>query len=459
MAQNNTPLTFTVHREAPELILPAKPTPRELKPLSDIDDQEGLRFQSPFIHFYHKDPKMKNKNPANVIREALAKVLVFYYPFAGRLKEGPARKLMVDCSGQGVFFIEAEADVMLKQFGDALQPPFPCMEELLYAVPGSSGILDSPLLLIQVTRLLCGGFIFAIRINHTMSDTLGLLQFMTALSEMIHGASTPSTLPVWQRELLSARDPPCVTCNHHEYDEVIDTKGTVIETDDVVKQSFFFGPAEISALRKFVPIHLQSCSTFELLITCLWRCRTIALQPDPEDKMRLLCVINSRSKFNPPLPQGYYGNVFCFPAAISTARDLCCKPLAHALELVMMAKSNVTEEYMRSVADLMVIKGRPHYTIAQSYFVSDMTRIGLNKLDFGWGNAAYAGPSKGGAGDLPTGGSYYLPFKTSKGEPGIVVPISLPSVAMTKFVKELNSMLQDKSQILQKHKLITRSKV
>ncbi|GKC86395.1 hypothetical protein Tco_1142112 [Tanacetum coccineum] len=38
-------LSFTVQRHTPEVIVPAKPTPRELKPLSDIDDQEGLRFQ------------------------------------------------------------------------------------------------------------------------------------------------------------------------------------------------------------------------------------------------------------------------------------------------------------------------------------------------------------------------------------------------------------------------------
>ncbi|KAJ0735819.1 putative 13-hydroxylupanine O-tigloyltransferase [Helianthus annuus] len=95
---------------------------------------------------------MRNKNHASVsvIREALAKLLVFYYPFAGRLKEGPAGKLMVDCSSEGVLFIEAEADVMLDQFGDALRPPFPCIEELLYDVPSSDGILDSPLLLIHV---------------------------------------------------------------------------------------------------------------------------------------------------------------------------------------------------------------------------------------------------------------------------------------------------------------------
>ncbi|KAI3677123.1 hypothetical protein L1987_86743 [Smallanthus sonchifolius] len=151
MAQlTSTSLTFTVRRSPPELIVPSKPTPRELKPLSDIDDQEGLRFQIQVIHIYQRNPKMGNKNPTSVIREALANVLVFYYPFAGRLRKGPGRKLMVDCSGEGVLFIEAEADVTLKQFGVALQPPFPCMVELLYDVPGSDGILDSPLLLIQV---------------------------------------------------------------------------------------------------------------------------------------------------------------------------------------------------------------------------------------------------------------------------------------------------------------------
>ncbi|KAJ0793817.1 putative alcohol O-acetyltransferase [Helianthus annuus] len=153
MAQSAPPLTFKVRRNPPETIFPAKPTPRDFKPLSDIDDQEGIRFQVSMILFYGQNPKMENKNPASVIREALANVLVFYYPFAGRLKEGPAKKLMVDCTGEGVLFIEAKADVTLKQFGEALYPPFSYMEELLYDVPGSGGIVDSPLMLFQVSYI------------------------------------------------------------------------------------------------------------------------------------------------------------------------------------------------------------------------------------------------------------------------------------------------------------------
>nr|GEY60418.1 benzyl alcohol O-benzoyltransferase-like [Tanacetum cinerariifolium] len=349
---------------------------------------------------------MRGTYPASVIREALAKPLVFYYPFAGRLKEGLERKLMVDCTGEGVLFIEAEADVTLNQFGDALQPPFPCMDELLYDVPGSDGILDSPLILIQVTRLSCGGFIFAIRLNHTMSDAAGLVQFLMALGEIAKGASTPSTLPVWRRELLSARNPPRVTFNRYEYEELVDTTGTVTPLDDIAHKSFFFGPAQIAAIRRFVPLHLKNCTTFEVLTACIWRCRTIALQHDPKDEMRIMCLVNARKKFNPSIPVGFYGNAFCCPATISTTRDLVNKPLGYALELVIKVKSYVTEEYMRSVADLM---------------------------------ATFAGPSRAGVGAFPSA-SFYTPFTNYKGESGIVVPICLSNVTMNKFEQELNNM-------------------
>ncbi|KAK9058754.1 hypothetical protein SSX86_023596 [Deinandra increscens subsp. villosa] len=444
---------FTVRRHSPELIGPAKPTPRELKPLSDIDDQDSLRVYIPAIQFYQHQPKLQNKNPASVIKEALAKVLVFYYPFAGRLKEGPSRKLMVDCSDEGVLFIEAEANVTLKQFGDALYPPFPCVEELLCDDRGSKGFLDSPLLLIQVTRLLCGGFIFSIQLNHTISDAPGLVQFMTALGEMAQGASKPSTLPVWQRDLLFARNPPHVTCTHHEYDEVEDTNDKIIQLDDMAHRSFFFGPIEVSSLRKYVPSYLKRCSTFEVLTACLWRCRTIALQPNPEEEMRVTFAVSARARFNPPIPVGYYGNCFASPVAISTAKDLSTKPLAHALELVMKAKREVNEDYMRSVADLMVIKGRPPLTIGKSFVVSDLTQVGFYLVDFGWGKPKYGGVAKAGVGALQGILSMCIPFTNHKGESGIMVSIGLPTASMETFTNELNNMLaqDNKNLVLQEH--------
>lgn len=296
----------------------------------------------------------------------------------------------------------------------------------------------------QVTRLKCGGFILAVRLNHTMSDAAGLVQFMSALGEIARGRQEPSIPPVWRRELLNARDPPRVTCTHREYEHVPDTKGTIIPLDHMAHRSFFFGPSEVSAIRRLIPRADQcSSSNFEVLTACLWRCRTIALQPDKDEEVRILCIVNARAKFDPPLPSGYYGNAFAFPAAVTTAGKLCENPLGYAVELVRKAKADVTEEYMHSVANLMVAKGRPHFTVVRSYVVSDVTRAGFGNVEFGWGKAVYGGPAKGGVGAIPGVASFYIPFKNAKGEEGLVIPVCLPSEAMERFQKELNSVLNN----------------
>lgn len=295
----------------------------------------------------------------------------------------------------------------------------------------------------QVTRLKCGGFIFALRLNHTMSDAAGLVQFMSALGETARGAREPSIPPVWRRELLNARNPPRVTCTHREYDEVPDTKGTIIPLDDMVHRSFFFGPNEVASIRTKIPQHLRNSSDFEVITAFLWRCRTMALKPDDVEEVRIICIVNARAKFNPPLPVGYYGNGFAFPVAVTTAGELCRNPIGYALELVKKAKGDVNEEYMYSLADLLVTKGRPHFTVVRSYLVSDVTRAGFGDVDFGWGKAAYGGPAKGGVGAIPGVASFYIPFKNAQGQEGLVIPVCLPGEAMERFVKELDSMIKN----------------
>ncbi|XP_061350570.1 13-hydroxylupanine O-tigloyltransferase-like [Gastrolobium bilobum] len=445
MVLQTSSLAFEVRRYKPELVAPANPTPHEFKLLSDIDDQKGLRYHIPLVQFYRCKPQMAGKDPVQLIREALAKTLVFYYPLAGRLREGPSGKLMVDCNGEGVMFIEADADVTLEMFGNIFLPPLPCFDELLYNVPGSDGVIDCPLLLIQVTRLKCGGFIFALRMNHTMSDGSGISQFLKALSEIACGAPKPSILPVWRRELLCARDPPRVTCIHQEYQQIPPDSKSIFKPHH---RSFFFGPKEIASIRELLPHQQVSQPTsFDVLTSFLWRCRTIALQwQNPDQEVRLLCIVNARygrCKFNPPLPEGFYGNAFVFPAAVTTVGKLCGRPLGYALELVKKAKDEATEEYVHSVADLMVTKGRPCFTTLGSFMVSDLTKAAFRDVNFGWGKAVYAGLAKGGLGNIP-GVSFYLPFTNSKGEQGRVVPICLPVDAMERFEKELDDTFKIK---------------
>lgn len=99
---------------------------------------------------------------------------------------------------------------------------------------------------------------------------------------------------------------------------------------------------------------------------------------------------------------------------------------------------------MQSVADMMVIKGRPHVTVVRSFVISDLTKLGFLETEFGWGKPVYSGPAKGGVGAIPGIISFFVPFKNNKGEKGIVVPLCLPAPAMERFVKELDRLFTGK---------------
>ena len=160
------------------------------------------------------------------------------------------------------------------------------------------------------------------------------------------------------------------------------SKGALIPIDNMTHRFIFFSPLHITTLRHTLPIHLRQCSTFELITAYVWRLHTIALQLSPEEEVRFLCIMNLRSKIN-SLPLGYYGNAFVFPAQLTTAAMLCRNPLGYAVELIRKAKAKMTKEYVRSVIDLIVIRGRSHFTTIGSYIVSDLTRVGFDEVDFG----------------------------------------------------------------------------
>ncbi|KAK1589028.1 hypothetical protein Q3G72_029732 [Acer saccharum] len=440
-------VAFSVVRKAPELIVPARShatLSRQVMQLSDIDDQQGLRFQVPLIFFYKNNPSMEGKDPIKVIKEAISRTLVFYYPIAGRLREGFNRKLMVDCTDEGVMFTEADANLKLDQLGDhEIQPPSPYLDQLLPFDDPS--IIGRPLMSFQVTRLICGGFILAFRFNHTMCDAFGLTQFLKAMEEMAQGTEKPSLLPVWERQLLNARESPRVTCIHHEYydDEIEDDDDSTqdflraMDPNENLHKSFFFGPKEIQALRDHLPLDLKKSSTFELITACVWKCRTAALEIDPDEIVRVSCAVNARGKnYNMHLTPGYYGNAFAYPAVCSKAHLLCENPLEYAVELVKEAKAKMSEEYIRSLADLMVIRGRPGPIFKGNMVVSDNSRIGFEEINFGWGKPVY-----GGLAGAVSFISFYVNYQKSDGEIGKLVPIWLPPSSMVRFEQELNKMI------------------
>ena len=441
----------SVRRGAAELVAPARATPHEFKPLSDIDDQEGLRFYRSGLFLYRRRAARDGVDPAAVLRAALAEALVHYYPLAGRIVEAsPGRKLLVECTGEGAVFVAAESGVAMDELGEVTGPPVPHHEELLCAADGAyadGGVVGRPLLYFQVTRMRCGGFVWGLQICHCLADAAGVAQFMTAVGEFARGVpGAPTVKPVWARELLSARRPPLprdvAAPRHPEYEAVPDAgRDKVSHSAALVHRPFFFGRREIAALRALAPPSLASRSSrFDLIAAFTWRCRANALQYDAADAVRVQFVVNARgggrgrrSNAPPLLPDGYYGNAFAFAVAESPAGELRRRPFAHALRLVVDAKARAMEEgHLQSVADLMAARGRPRFAVARTYVVSDLTRSGLDGVDVGWGAPAYGGPATATLATFHVAGR-----RSGDGEEGVEVPIRLPAPAMERMVVEV----------------------
>lgn len=427
---------FKLTRKAAVLIPPSLPTPKDFLYLSNLDDQAGLRCYMRALLFYRSNSSKKcDKDPARIIREGLAKVLVHYYPFAGRLRDAPAGKLIVDCTGEGVLFVEADADVDLEQFGE-MRSPIACTDQLLHDDLVSENVTNSPLMLIQVTRLRCGGFVFAMLYNHTMSDARGIVQFSSALSEMAKGATRPSVLPVWKREILRPRTNPEVKFPFYAYDEIEDEDvQMVIPTQDLTCASFFFGPKEIESLKTQAR---GECTTFEVLSACIWRSRTKVFQVPAEQEVRLIFPLDARTIFDPPLPEGFYGNAIASACVKTTAGELANTSLYFTVKLIKEAKMTVNDEYMRSLIDFMELKGRPYFTMFGSLVASQNSNMAVGNIDFGWGKAVDV---RGGRRRLvPVDGTFcrFFAYQNTDGSEGIMVSIDFPSEFIGRFENEIS---------------------
>ncbi|KAM0869090.1 hypothetical protein ACQ4PT_040903 [Festuca glaucescens] len=340
-------------------------------------------------------------------------------------------KLVVDCTGEGVLFVQADADVQLADLEAAgLRPPFPCWDQLLFDVEGSSGTINCPLLLIQVM----------IRSNHVMCDAIGIAQFMNAVSELARGLPSITVKPVWCRELIEMRNPP-----------VSDTLPDVPFVP-MVERSFTVRASDVVAMKKCLPPLLRdTATTFEILAAFLWRARTTTLDIPPGEDAPLVVAVNFRDGYGAgmSLPTGYYGNAVAtsmVPAdaavlrrgSLGDAAVLRRGSLGDAVALVQLAKAAGTTEYFRSTAKGTKVRGLRSFNPANLLAISDTRNIGFHRMDFGWGEPVFAGP-------VSTFFTmcYFIRVKDGDGEDAFVMPLMLPRLAMDRFASEVERSLFD----------------
>jgi len=132
------------------MVAPAEETPR--RPLWNSNvDLVVPNFHTPSVYFYRPNGASNFFDTA-VMKAALSKALVPFYPMAARLRRDDDGRVELFCNGQGVLFVEAETTASIDDFGDF--SPSLELRQLIPAVDYSAGIETYPLLVLQVCFLL-----------------------------------------------------------------------------------------------------------------------------------------------------------------------------------------------------------------------------------------------------------------------------------------------------------------
>lgn len=129
------------------IVIPAEDTPKTSIWVSNMD-LVMIRYHISTVYFF-KPNGSSNFFDGKVLKEALSKILVPFYPIAGRLGFDENGRLEIVCNAKGVLFTEAETtsamDDLVQDFTDGSKVP-----QLVQKIDYSGGISSYPLLALQV---------------------------------------------------------------------------------------------------------------------------------------------------------------------------------------------------------------------------------------------------------------------------------------------------------------------
>ncbi|KAG1364386.1 Hydroxycinnamoyltransferase 1 [Cocos nucifera] len=421
------------------MVRPAEPTPRRRLWNSDLDLLVP-RFHTPSVYFYRPDGSPDFFDPER-LQSALAKALVPFYPVAGRLGRDEDGRIEIDCNGEGVLFVEAEAEGTVDDFGDFA--PTMELKRLIPKVDYTDDISSFPLLVLQVTYFKCGGVSLGVGLQHHVADGTSGLHFINWWSDVARGLGISLT-PFIDRTLLRAREPPTPSFPHVEYQPPPSMKA---ETSPPPANNLFSGGpvaavnlfkltrAQLDVLRAKAPKGSgSSYSTFVLFAAHVWRCVCLARELPPDQPTKLYVAVEGRQRLRPPLPAGYFGNVLFTATPVAEAAEVVGgEGAAGRIQAVL---AGMEDEYLRSALDYLhvlpdlgaLVRGAHTYR-CPNLGLTSWARLPIYDADFGWGRPVFMGP-----GAIAYEGLAYV-LGSPHGDGSLTLAISLQPHHMLRFQK------------------------
>ncbi|KAH7516235.1 hypothetical protein FEM48_Zijuj10G0113700 [Ziziphus jujuba var. spinosa] len=355
-------------------------------------------------------------------KRALQKVLVSWYPAAGRFRiKEETGKLEILCNDEGVTLVTAETPAKLEELGE-LRNYKPCYEKLVPQLPVAENISDNPL--IVITKFGCGGISIGLGGSHALFDGVGAFNFLTSWAHISSGKEESDLLlPNHSREaLLNAigaspnSSPGCGSSSISIYEQahivtIQDLYGIPMQamaSDDKCWESALarFGQIDNQAGLQLVTLcmkketvetwkrlavqrgMLSKCSTFDVLCAHVWKARVKALSLHPNTNICLQFPVDSRSKLQPPLGKNFTGNAFVLASVSCQARNVIEEPLHFTIQRIQAAKELITDEYVKLYAKALESSDKFFPSMRELTIITDWLKFPLDALDFGWGKVS-----------------------------------------------------------------------
>ncbi|CBI18361.3 unnamed protein product, partial [Vitis vinifera] len=361
-----------------------------------------------------------------VLKEAMAQALVPYYAFGGEVLSNSLGEPELLCNNHGVDFLEAYADVKLKDLD--LYNPDESIEGKL--VPKKKhGVLS-----VQVTELKCGGVVVACTFDHRIADAYSTNMFLVSWAEIAQ-CKPLSVIPSFRRSLLNPRHPgsydPSIDNMYIPYSALPPPRAQQRQADPLISRLFYVMAEQIILLQTLAISKGSSYrrTKLESLTAFLWKmvAKSAAVVGNSNKQIcKMGIVVDGRQRLSigdedkETAMASYIGNVLSIAIGEKTIHELKEKPLSWVADAVHdYLEGAATKELFLGLID-WVEAHRPEPALTKIYcssssdepafVMSSGQRFPVSKVDFGWGRPAL--------------GSYHFPWG---GETGYVMPMPSPA--------------------------------
>ncbi|CAF2060491.1 unnamed protein product [Brassica napus] len=378
------------------------------------------------VCFCYKKPRnMTNSMAHETLKTALAETLVSYYAFAGEIVTNPTGEPEILCNNRGVDFMEAGADVDLRELN--LYDPD---ESIAKLVP----IKKHGVIAIQLWDA------------HLIADAYSMNMLLVSWAEISRSDVPISCVPSFRRSLLNPRRPLVVDSSIDQMYIPVTSLPPPQETtnpDSILVSGLYYIKADALDDLQALASGSKRRTKLESFSAFLWKlvAKHAARDSVLSKNSKLGIVVDGRRRLMEQENNTYFGNVLSIPFGGQQIDDLINKPLSWVTEEVhRFLETAVTKEHFLNLIDWVETR-RPTPTVSRIYstgsedgpafVVSSGRSFPVSQVDFGWGSPVF------GSYHFPWGGNagYVMPMPSSVEDGDWMVYLHLTK-GQLKFIEE-----------------------